>query len=488
MNGERPAAGERPISSERPMPPRGRSLRDKLTLLFFGITAAALSVLYFLVVPELESNLREQKFEALARVAEGTQDRFDLLTRDPEITSKALDDRVAGIANAIDARVTLLGIQQAVGRGLSGFYVISDSREDIRTPANMALAREAVRSGELALGETRFRGEELGQVGQVLTFEGEPSRVVLYSRSLEDVADTVEFVRNRMLIGGAIALLLALIGGAVVAQTLARRVRRLEVAAEDVAAGLYVEPLIDRSEDELGELTRTFNAMQEQLRRVDVARREFVSTASHELRTPIFSLGGFVELLRDEDLDEAERRDFLDEVAQQVERLQKLAVDLLDLSRLDSGSLALDLDTVDLSEVAELVAKEFGPVTRERGTDLQLRLPAEGVLARCDRERVVQIVRILLDNAVQHTPPGTTVRLSAGSDAAGAAITVADEGPGLPEGRPIFDRFVTGGTSQGAGLGLAIACELAQRMDGSLRASDNGSGAAFTLELPQSAG
>ncbi|HEX2070773.1 MAG TPA: HAMP domain-containing sensor histidine kinase [Thermoleophilaceae bacterium] len=476
------------MSAQRSRPPRGRSLRDKLTLLFFGITAAAFAVLYFLVVPELESNLRAQKFDALERVAAGTQERLDEITLDPDITSSELDDRVAAIANAIDARVTLFGIQQALGRGPGGFYVITDSRNEPTVPENRRLVREAVRDGELALGQTRYRGERLAQVAQPLIFEGEPSRVALYSRSLEDVAETVSFVRSRMLIGGAITLMLALIGGAVVAQTLARRVRRLEVAAEDVAAGHYVEPLHDSSEDELGELTRAFNEMQEQLRRVDVARREFVSTASHELRTPIFSLGGFVELLRDDDVSEEERRDFLDEIAGQVARLQKRAVDLLDLSRLDSGSLALDLDTVDLAELARLVANEFRPATLEHETDLQLQLPEGGVPARCDRERVVQIVRILLDNALRHTPSGTTVRVSAGVDSAGAALTIADEGPGLPAGKPVFDRFVTGGASQGAGLGLAIARELAERMGGALRTSENGRGATFTLELPDAPG
>jgi two-component system, OmpR family, sensor kinase len=473
------------MTDTRPRPPRGRSLRDKLTLLFFGVTLAAFGVLYFLVVPELESNLRDQKFAQLARVAEGTQDRFDQVTRNASITSPELNRRVEGIAAAIDARVTLFGIQQSVNQGPTGFYITSDSREERGYPENLPLLERAVEDGELALGEILFQGETLAQVAQPLVFEGEPVRVAVYSRSLEDVFDTVDFVRSRMLIGGVIALLLALIGGAVVAQTLARRVRRLEDAAEDVAAGHYVEPLDDDSEDELGQLTRAFNAMQEQLRRVDDARREFVSTASHELRTPIFSLGGFVELLRDGDVSEEERRDFLDEIAGQVERLQKLAIDLLDLSRLDSGSLALDLDDVDLVEVAKLVAREFGPAIAEHETELRLRLPDGGVTARCDRERVVQIIRILLDNALRHTPPGTVVRLSAGSDSAGAALTIADEGPGLPDGTPVFDRFVTGGASQGAGLGLAIAHELAERMDGSLRARENGQGASFTLELPE---
>jgi two-component system OmpR family sensor kinase len=472
-------------------PPRGRSLRDKLTLLFFGITAAAFALLYFLVVPELEDNLRDQKLDQLARIADGAQSSFDRLTRDPDITSPDLDRRVESIASAIDARVTLLGIQRSVREGderVADLYVTSDSRDDERPPFNEELARQAARSGDLAFGEMRWGGEQLAQVAQPLVFDGVPARVVLYSRPLEDVTETVSFVRSRMLLGGTVALLLASIAGAFVAQTLARRVRRLEVAAEDVAAGNYGEPLVDVSEDELGELTRAFNAMQEQLRVVDVARREFIATASHELRTPIFSLGGFVELLRDEELDEAERRDFLEEIAGQVERLQKLAVDLLDLSRLDSGSLALDIDTVDLTEVAELVANEFGPAAGEHGAELGLDLPAGGVAARCDRERVVQIVRILLDNALRHTPPGTRIRLSVGADAAGAAITVSDDGPGVPTDRPIFDRFVTGGASPGAGLGLAIAHELAGRMHGSLRASQNGGGAAFTLELPRAAG
>ncbi len=473
------------MSARRRGPPPLRSLRDKLTLLFFAITAAAFTVLYFLVVPELESNLRQQKLDDLARVAEGTQARFNRLTNDPDITAPEIDQRVRAVANAIDARITLLGVQQSLGRGPgSGFYISSDSRSDLRTPTNDALARRAAESGRIAVGETRFRGEELGQVAQPLLFEGEPARVVLYSRSLADVDETVDFVRGRLLLAGTVALLLTLIGGAIVAQILARRVRRLERAAEDVAAGHYVEPLPVDSEDELGELTRAFNAMQEQLRRVDVARREFVATASHELRTPIFSLGGFVELLRDEDLDEAERRDFLDEIAQQVARLQKLAVDLLDLSRLDTGSLALEIEPVDLTEVAASVAGEFMPAMKEHETDLRLALPNGGVEAQCDRERVAQIVRILLDNALRHTPPGTTVELSAGGDAGGAALTIADGGPGLPDSRPVFDRFVTGGASQGAGLGLAIAAELAQRMNGSLRATGNGTGATFTLQLP----
>ena len=128
-----------------------------------------------------------------------------------------------------------------------------------------------------------------------------------------------------------------------------------------MARGRYIEPLPENSRDELGELTRTFNEMQEQLRQVDIAATEFIATASHELRTPIFSLAGFVELLQDEDLDEQTRREFLDTMSEQVARLQKLSVDLLDLSRLDTGSLQLEREPVDLAELARSVVGRVRP-------------------------------------------------------------------------------------------------------------------------------
>jgi signal transduction histidine kinase len=259
------------------------------------------------------------------------------------------------------------------------------------------------------------------------------------------------------------------------------------VAAREVARGHYIEPLPEDSRDELGELTRTFNEMQEQLQRVDVARREFIATASHELRTPIFSLAGFVELLQDEDLDEDTRREFLDTMSEQVARLRKLSVNLLDLSRLDTGSLQVEREPVDLAELARSVVVEFAPALTDHHTELDVRLPTEGPEARCDRERVAQIMRILLDNAIRHTPEGTPVTVSAQRRNGTASLMVSDQGPGLPESTrtQAFERFFTGDAARGAGLGLAIARELAERMDGELRlAPQRARGATFTLELP----
>ena len=443
------------------------------------------------MVPQLESNLEGRRLQDLRRSAvHGRAPLEELIAS--EASSPAINRRVRAVSDSTDARVTVLSWKQSFagpqsdGRELR-FYPLSDSREAQRAfPHQDGLARRAVVTEHSQSGFGTFGGQELGFVAQPLLDRGDPAWVAIYSQDLDDVAETVAFIRARVLVATFAALLLALVGGYLVARALARRVRRLELAAREVARGHYIEPLPVDSRDELGELTRTFNEMQEQLRRVDVARREFIATASHELRTPIFSLAGFVELLQDEDLDEDTRAEFLDTMAEQVARLQKLSVDLLDLSRLDTGSVQLHAEPVALSELARSVVGEFAPAIAEHRTDLEVKLSLDGPEARCDRERVAQIMRILLDNALRHTPEGTPVTVSAGRSNGTASLLVSDAGPGLSESTrdQAFERFVTGDAARGAGLGLAIARELAERMEGRLHFSPGATGATFTLDLP----
>jgi signal transduction histidine kinase len=296
----------------------------------------------------------------------------------------------------------------------------------------------------------------------------------------------VSTVRHQILVAGAIALLLALVGSYLVARALALRVKRLELAAEKVAAGDFEHPIRVDSSDELGQLAVAFNEMQRQLAQLESARKKFIATASHELRTPIFSLGGFVELLEDEDLDPDTRRRFLEQVRDQVERLRKLSVDLLDLSRLESGSLELRPEQVDLSELTRSVSGEFEPVLAQHDSRLEVRVPAGRIEATCDPVRVAQIVRILIDNALVHTPSGSRIVVTTRRSDGQIRLAVRDDGEGIdPQalGR-IFEPFYTADDAQGSGLGLAIASELAERMAGRLSVDSRPGETTFTLELP----
>ena len=462
-----------------------RSLRQKIAFLFFVITAAAFSAIWFVVVPQLEHNLKERRLANLIEEAKAAKPALELRTfggREPSRKDYAV--RIRAAEGATDAQVTVRDWQRDWSPSRDfGFYPVDNSPAQV--PFNEELAEEALTKHHTVSAYDRFRDEQVGMVVQPLRAAGKLPRVAVYSRDFEDVRETVAFVRDRVLLATSAALLIALFGGYLVAARLARRVGHLERAARHVARGRFMEPLPVTSRDELGQLTETFNEMQQQLRRVDVARKEFIATASHELRTPIFSLSGFVELLQDEDLDEETRREFLETMSEQVARLQKLAVDLLDLSRLDSGSVELHTEPVDLAELTRSVAGEFHPFLEEHRTKLRVDVAAEGPNASCDRERVAQIMRILLDNALRHTPEGTDVTVSAQRYNGSAELTVADTGPGLPAGArsKVFERFYTGDAARGAGLGLAIARELAERMDGRLLLQTDG-GTAFTLELP----
>jgi signal transduction histidine kinase len=463
---------------------RLRSLRNKLALLFFGIVALALGLVFLLVLPQLRSNLEDQQLDDLERAARATGGQLER-AQERAIPAADLDELVRAVADAAGAQVTLLGVQE--GDDVL-FYSISDSQaQRLEELPNEAAAKAFdTRAPVRVTGE--FNGVESAQVAQPLPGVERPW-IAVYSRSLEDVADTVGLIRRRVLVAGAGALLIALLGGYLVAGRLGRRVQRLERAAEEVAAGRFVPPLPVDAEDELGQLTRAFNEMQGKLERVDRARREFIANASHELRTPIFSLGGFVELLRDEELDSHARAEFLQAVAEQVERLQKLATDLLDLSRLDAGSLDLTAENVNVAELADSVAREFVLALDAHGSRLALEIESGRVEAVCDPDRVAQIMRILLDNALRHTPPGTDVKISAGRENGHVRVAVADSGPGLEEStrRHAFERFFTADGASGSGLGLAIAKELAERMDGGITLTSRPGLTVFTLDLPVSA-
>ncbi|HLK43853.1 MAG TPA: ATP-binding protein, partial [Thermoleophilia bacterium] len=272
------------------------------------------------------------------------------------------------------------------------------------------------------------------------------------------------------------------------AVTITRRLGALETAARRIAAGEFDQPIGDQSPDELGRLGRAFDLMQTRLSQVDRARKDFIANASHELRTPLFTLGGFLELLGDEDLDEDTRAEFLATMREQVTRLTKLATDLLDLSRLDAGAVAIAHEPIDMRASARSLVREFRGLAARHGSRVVLVRGDGDVVAVGDEERVQQIGRALLDNAVRHNPEGTQVRVAVERIDDVIALIVSDDGPGLdPSVRDhLFERFVRGegAAGSGSGLGLAIARELAQRMDGTLTVGSSSGETSFRLELP----
>jgi two-component system OmpR family sensor kinase len=461
-----------------------RSLANRLALLFGAITLGVIGVVYVYVVPQLESSLRQQRLQTLAATAA----RYSGAVRadvQNSVDVRRLNADVRRASDAANARVTLL----LVNRTTSGLQVVpqSDSTSEVEIrDLQFAVAIESAAAGKVALGSEAGAAGRVGEAALPIRYRGNVGAVMVFSAPLTDVEANVALIRRRILVAGAIALLGALLAGYWVAQALSRRVKRLEVAAGRVARGDFAARFPVDSADELGQLARALDRMQRQLAELDSARKRFIATASHELRTPIFSLGGFLELLADEDLDDDTRRSFVHEIRGQVDRLGKLATDLLDLSRLEAGSLELRVEPTDVATICRMVAGEFAPAAAQSESRVDLDLAEEPLQASCDPERLAQIMRILIDNALRHTPDRTEVVVSAARNGVTVRLGVTDRGPGLKRGEleRIFEPFYTSDDARGSGLGLAIARELAERMSGRLDVDSIPGRTTFSVTLP----
>lgn len=225
-------------------------------------------------------------------------------------------------------------------------------------------------------------------------------------------------------------------------------------------------------------------------RRLERARRDLVANVSHELKTPIAALKGFLELLEGEGVSERHRREFVAAMSQETARLERLVEEQLQLARLDAGALPLALDEVDLGELAAEVIAPRVPLAAREGVALGAASDGPPVLVRADPVRIEQILLILLDNALRHTPAGGRVDVTVGTDDGEATLAVRDTGEGIPhESQPfVFDRFYRGDAARegrSAGLGLAIARGLAAAHRGAIELrSAPGEGSTFTLRLP----
>jgi two-component system OmpR family sensor kinase len=463
-----------------------RSVGFRLSAAFALVVAIALAVAWFVIVPSLERNLTKTKLDQQAGRAKLAVADFPVLSfKKPAAGPREVDNWAGERATLTNTRVVVFAIQARTPA--VELRIRADSREDLASPdlVEDRFVTAAARFGRTSRGVVALDGERFAEVALPIP---RTKAVVLFTSSLEDTLSSVRQVKRRLLVAGVLALGIAVLLGYGAASIFARRIRRLERAADRIAGGRLDEPVVDHGRDELGQLADAFERMRTQLARLEHARREFIANASHELRTPIFSLGGFLELIAGDEVDDATRREFVGTMQEQLARLQKLAGDLLDLSSLDSGQLSLEVRRVDVARVVEALADEFAAVALSSDHPIEATHPDAPVEALADETRTLRIGRALLENAIRHTPAGTPIRLFAARQNGRAVLGVEDSGPGIPadQAHQVFERFqrVDGAQASGSGLGLAIARELADAMGGSVALDSAPGRTVFRLELP----
>ena len=301
------------------------------------------------------------------------------------------------------------------------------------------------------------------------------------------------------------ALGLSVLVSAAMARRFTTPLRRLTEASRGLAEGDLTRRVpadeVRSGSSEMAELAVQFNAMADRLEEsVEIIRRDrdrsrdFLADVSHELRTPLAALRTFNELLKEGAADDPEARsEFLESSGQQIERLDWLAQNLLELSKLDSGLVLLDLRPDDLRAAVETAVEQSTAAARRRGIDLKLHLPDAPIRIRHDPQRIGQVVANLVANAVKFTQRGGSVSVDVAPTPDGARIEVVDTGVGIDatELPHIFERFYRGSRANeargsGSGLGLAIVRSIVDMHGGAVEVESRvGKGSRFTVTLPR---
>lgn len=295
----------------------------------------------------------------------------------------------------------------------------------------------------------------------------------------------------RLLLAGSVALLLAVIVVLLLSRGFTRPLSELAAAAEGIAAGDYSRRVAATGADEVGVVGRSFNRMAEAVERSRAQQRDFLANVSHELKTPLTSLIGFSEALRDGTLKKAEeQRRAATIIHQEAHRVLRMSQELLDLARMETGQISFHPSAVDLRALLDQELEVVRPRADGRGLNLDLSAAEALRPVRADRERLGQIISNLLDNAVKYAPDQSRVRVLASDGGQAAEVIVENRvGEHPPDPARMFERFYRADPSRssaiaGVGLGLAISREMAEAMGGRLSAELVDSTLRMRLTLP----
>ena len=313
------------------------------------------------------------------------------------------------------------------------------------------------------------------------------------------------FILRLATVAIAMGLLVALLIGLLAFAWITRRARHLERAMDDFRDSGFREhrPLVEgdgKERDEIDRLARTFDAMAarlvaqlDELEKTDQLRRELVANISHDLRTPLTSLRGFLETmaLKQSSLSPEDRKTYLEGAIRQTDRLSRLVADLFELARLESGTQEMEVETLALAELAQDAVQQFRLQADERGIDLQVEVPGGPATVEGDMSLLARVLDNLLDNGLRFTSGGGQVTVGLRESPQWVSVEVRDTGCGIaPEDLPyVFDRFFgrkqRDVESDHAGLGLAITKRIVELHGGTIEvASQLGHGTTFSVTLP----
>lgn len=293
--------------------------------------------------------------------------------------------------------------------------------------------------------------------------DAKPWAILIINSSLDSVNDAYSEIVSTLWIP---AVLVTIIGLAVIyalTNRIVKRVKKLNSATEEIAKGDFDTRVEFKEKDEIGLLADGFNKMAEDLKIADASKKDFVSNAAHELRSPMTSINGFVEGMLDGTIPKEKHRMYLEIVSSEVKRLTKLVKTMLDLSRIESGRDKITLAKTDINELIRHVVIRLSQKIELKGIIPEIEISDEPLFVYADSDKIEQVLQNLIDNAIKFTEKDESIYISTEQKGDKVFVKIKDEGSGISEEdlKFIWDRFYTvdkarSGNKTGTGLGLSI--------------------------------
>lgn len=332
----------------------------------------------------------------------------------------------------------------------------------------------------------------VGSFCAALTREGRKTGALVLVASVQDAVDSLTSMRGQMLSVFSLALVVVLILAGFISRIVTRPVKELSAGIERMSKGDYQHRVHVPGKGEMAQLAAAFNQMSEQVHNLDEARNQFVSNASHELKTPLATIKILVEsMMYQDDMDPQLRKEFLTDIDKEIDRLSSVVGDLLTLVHIDSHKLRLRREMMLFADTVRESAARLAPLAKKRGQTLRVDV-GDNCEMFADPGKLAQVCYNIIENAIKYTPDGGTITVTLRRMGRDAVLDISDTGVGIPpEDLPhVFDRFYrvdkarsrdTGGT----GLGLSIVQQIVRLHAGSVTvASERGKGTTFTVQLP----
>lgn len=342
--------------------------------------------------------------------------------------------------------------------------------------------------GELL--EDRWKTEKyMATVSPIVVNEKVVGFVFMFLETVS-IRNMIHQLTNQFLLVGVISIFLTLVTIFLLSKFIVSPILEMKRVTEQLSQGNHENELNTKRDDELGDLARSIQLLSDNLERVKKDRNEFLSSISHDLKTPLTYLKGYADIARRPNLTNEQRDEYLAIINEESENVVALINDLFELAKMDENQFTIHKQTVRLRNFLERVSQKFQPAFNEENIILQIKCDSN-VRVSIDTERFGQVISNLLDNALKHSPANTTVVVEVNQNKVGTTIIVSDEGEGIPEKDlpNIWDRLYRVEKSRsrstgGSGLGLAIVKKIIEGHGGEISVSSIvNNGTSFTIQL-----